>query len=64
MSEEAVGQRSIGDRGEIKREAKTTDVMPRLWVGDHSGVYDGISEADEQDRSSDLLEIAAGQSVR
>ena len=50
MSEEAVGQRSTGDRGEIKKEAKTTDVMPRLWGGDHSGVYDGTSEADEQDR--------------
>ena len=64
MSEEAVGQRSTGDRGEIQGEAKTTDVMSILWGGYHSGVYDGTSDAYEQDGSSDLLEQASGQSVR
>ena len=32
----------------IQVEAKTADTIPRLWDGDHSGVYDGALEADAQ----------------
>ena len=48
--------------GDVQGEANTADTMPIIWVGTYSGVYDIYSEADSQDKSSDQLEPASGQS--
>ena len=51
-----------GTAGDVQREAKTANTMPRLRGGAHKKVYVGGSEADAWDGASNQLEPAAGQS--
>ena len=62
ISEDAVGQRSMGRGGDAHGEAKTADTMPIIGCGSHNGVYDGASEADAQYGDINMPELDASQS--
>ena len=49
---------------DVKVEAKTTDTMPRMQGGAHSGVYDSTMGANAWYGAINLLEQVAGQSDR